>query len=219
MALAPLPRRQMVVEDTYAALREALLANRIAPGVPLKLDALAAEFGVSVTPIREALARLETEGLVIKQPYRGWAASALLDRPTIERIYDARLLLEPALARRASAMLSAEHVRELRATLEPPPTELGEEERIAAWVDLDARLHHLISTVAGNDMITEFLSRLGGRMKAYQSFYGRPTVAVRAVQEHRRIVEALAAGDAAAAESAMREHLDAALSRLRHAFG
>src|SRR5438046_10671229 len=73
-----LPQRQVLADDVYEAVKALVMDHVIAPGARVSIDGLARELGVSQTPIREALARLEPDGLVTKAPLRGDSASPLL---------------------------------------------------------------------------------------------------------------------------------------------
>src|SRR3982751_1331914 len=94
--LAPLPAvaaRQSLVDLAYAALREAITSGALLPGTPLREGALARQFGVSTTPVREALRRLDREGLVHLTPNRGARVSAYTLRDILDR-FEVREVLE-----------------------------------------------------------------------------------------------------------------------------
>jgi DNA-binding GntR family transcriptional regulator len=92
---------------------ETLLSLKIAPGTRIAIDALVRDLGVSQTPIRAALIRLESEGLVLKTHNVGFSAAPMPSRQRFEEIYDMRLLLEPYMAARAAKRLSSEQRKEL----------------------------------------------------------------------------------------------------------
>src|SRR5882757_10348083 len=95
---APLPRlkRSTLGDDVYETLRAAVLEHTLTPGDRVNIDALARELEVSPTPVREALARLESEGLVRKRPLVGYTVSPLLTLAEFHDMFDMRLLLESA---------------------------------------------------------------------------------------------------------------------------
>ena len=103
MTSQPIPRlrRSTLGEDVYETLTALVMQHTLAPGDRLNIDALARELEVSPTPVREALARLESDGLVRKRPLAGYTATPLLTRQEFEELFDMRLVLEPATARRA----------------------------------------------------------------------------------------------------------------------
>src|SRR4051812_10810655 len=78
--------------------------HEMAPGDRLNIDALARQLAVSPTPVREALARLESDGLVRKRPLIGYTVAPVLTRQEFEELYDMRLILETAAARRAAGV-------------------------------------------------------------------------------------------------------------------
>src|SRR3954471_2458415 len=100
----PLPpaRRSTLVEDIYESLKALVMQHTLAPGERVNIDALARELEVSPTPVREALARLESDGLVRKRPLAGYTVSPLLTRQEFTDMFDMRLVLEGAAARWAA---------------------------------------------------------------------------------------------------------------------
>ncbi|MDQ0894002.1 GntR family transcriptional regulator [Agromyces ramosus] len=209
------PARNILADDVYGILRDSLVSGRTAPGSRLNLDHLARELHVSNTPVRQALARLEAEGLVTKEPYRGFTASRLLDSQTIAELYEYRLILEPATAARAAGNAAVAGVTELaelcdtdvvdRLLADGAITELGQR-------DID--FHCGIARLAGNSVVLENLTLTLTRMRLYTT-YDRHGSGEQAWHEHRLIAEALRAGDPHAAAAAMRDHLRGAYDRMR----
>src|SRR3954466_3542759 len=95
-------KRATLGDDVYETLRGVILEHMLAPGERVNIDALSRELEVSPTPVREALARLESEGLVRKRPLAGYTVSPLLTRDEFHHMFDMRLLLECAAARWAA---------------------------------------------------------------------------------------------------------------------
>ena len=89
-------------EEVYNALYSQLMSHKIPPGGRIAVDSLVRELGVSQTPIREALSRLEAQGLVIKTHLIGYSAADRLNSVRFEQLYEVRLLLEPAMAAKAA---------------------------------------------------------------------------------------------------------------------
>ena len=107
-----LPQRQVLADDVYEAVKALVMDHVIAPGARVSIDGLARELGVSQTPIREALARLESDGLVTKEPLRGYSATPLLTRAEVDDLFQFRLLIEPWVAGRAAELASRDdHAR------------------------------------------------------------------------------------------------------------
>jgi len=92
--VGPAPR-QILTDSVYDAVKALIMDDVVPPGAKLNMDALARDLAVSPTPIREALARLESERLVVKEPLRGYTTAPLLTRAAFEDLYDFRLHLEP----------------------------------------------------------------------------------------------------------------------------
>src|SRR5690348_15298938 len=89
------PAKVSVRESVFQALKARLMDHDLEPGTKLSIDGLARELDVSQTPVREALARCESEGLVVRRPNAGYLVAPLLDRAGLDDLYDIRLLLEP----------------------------------------------------------------------------------------------------------------------------
>lgn len=213
-------RRNVLADDVYDILRDGLLSRRIEPGSRLNLDQLARELYVSNTPVRQALARLESEGLVTKEPYRGFAASRLLDSRTITELYEYRLLVEPPTAARAARRRTEEGASELEALcdvktitqlLKIDPTDSGLPQR-----DID--FHIGMARQARNSVVVDNVCQTLTRMATY-SGYGQSGAASEAWEEHRAIVTAIRAKEPEAAAKAMRVHLTHGLTRIRDQFG
>ena len=103
-------RHKGLAEDVYEAVFNKLMTLDIAPGARITVDGLVRELEVSHTPIREALGRLEGEGLVVKTHLVGYSAAPQITRRRFDELYDFRLLLEPEAARRAALRISEENM-------------------------------------------------------------------------------------------------------------
>lgn len=218
----PLPRRSLLADDTYAYLRDAMLGNRIPPGGRVNIEQLSRDLGVSITPIRHALVRLEADGLVVSEPYKGYVASPLLDSATVSEIYQARVIIETEVTRLAAGVVQADELAELRGLADADPFEARAVVGDEAPVNCDDLLHRRIARIGGNKIIEQMLAGLHQRLAAYRSFQLQqrkpagwdPSQNLAVTQaEHRDVVDALAAGDAASAAEAMRTHLGNASRR------
>ena len=99
--------RLSLADEVYAALQEAILSGEIEDGEKIPLEQMAVSFEVSATPIREALVRLEGEGLVQRAPHRGYVVAAVWDSRSFEQMQEMRVLVEPY-----AASMAARRVRE-----------------------------------------------------------------------------------------------------------
>ncbi|MEJ3655592.1 GntR family transcriptional regulator [Actinomycetes bacterium KLBMP 9759] len=196
----------------YEVLLNQFMDGTRAAGEPLSIGALARELNVSQTPLREALARLETTGLVRREALKGYRVAPLLSRKEISKLFDARLLLEPALARETGLRTTPEFLDELREAVEDLERSVehadSSPEGFRLYWTSDARLHALIAEQCDNpflEMVYRTLSVQAQRFRLFSKL-GHTGAAFAAV-EHRAIYEALAARDADAAAEKMREHL------------
>ena len=212
------PTRQMLGDEVYESLKALIMNHVIAPGARMNIDALTRELGTSSTPVREALARLESDGLVTKFALRGYSTTPLLNRRSFEELYELRLLLEPWAARHAAEAVDesgAERLEAELATVVEAPDSTGFE-IYQHFLAHDARLHDLIMELAGNETTRRTFGRLHAHLHLIRLNYGKEQGS-HAVDEHRALVDAIIARDADGAEAAMRAHLSSARDRLRGA--
>ncbi|MGW4461986.1 GntR family transcriptional regulator [Micromonospora sp. NPDC004704] len=214
-------RRSTLGEDVYETLKVLVLEHTLTPGDRINIDALARDLAVSPTPIREALARLEADGLVRKRPLVGYTVSPLLTRAEFTHMFEMRSLLETAAARyaaeRASDQLRAAICAEAATTV---GTDDGDPEGWhwhAAFTTLDARFHELVATAAGNPLLADGIARLHAHLHLHRRYFPYAETGTTGA-EHQRIADAIRAGTPDAAEAAMRDHLDRARDRHLPAF-
>ncbi|MET8118368.1 GntR family transcriptional regulator [Micromonospora sp. NPDC005189] len=212
-------RRLTLAEDVYESIKTLVMDHILPPGERVNIDALARELDVSPTPVREALARLEADGLVRKRPLSGYTTTPLLSRTEFDDLFDVRLLLEGATAGRAAAHASTEARQRISAEAAARiDVEAGDGyRRHAAFTALDAKFHDLIAEVAGSPLLRDSITRLHSHLHLHRLYFpvaGAPDTNT----EHQRIAAAIAAGDSAAAADAMRAHLTAARERHLPAF-
>jgi DNA-binding GntR family transcriptional regulator len=143
---------------TADELRRRILAGVFPAGAQLRQDALAAEFGMSRIPIREALVQLEAEGLVTILPHRG-AIVAELSPDEIAELFELRAQIEPALLRRSAPRLTAADYAELNAMLAEYSEELRAQ-HVARWGELNTRFHMLLYRHAGRPRSLSFAESL-----------------------------------------------------------
>ncbi|MDG4767401.1 GntR family transcriptional regulator [Solwaraspora sp. WMMD406] len=207
-------RRLTLTDEVYEAVRAQVMDHVVAPGARINIDALARELRVSPTPVREALARLEADGLVRKRPLVGYTATGLLTRDEFDELVDMRLILESAAARRAADRRREIDIDRLRdaADLPGPVPDTQGYASIAAFTAQDARFHHLLAEESGNRMLHDAVVRLRPHLHLFRLHF--PTTHYQTSEaEHHRIVDAVAAGDPDRAADAVRDHLLAARAR------
>jgi len=208
-------RRIILTDDVYASVQGLIMDHEVAPGERINIDALARRLDVSPTPVREALARLEADGLVRKRPLAGYTASPLLTRDQFDELVEMRLILETAAVRRVAARtLDPDDVAVLRVEADLPDRPPGGEgfAAIAAFTAQDARFHHGLAARSGNAMLHDAVVRLRAHLHLFRLNFPAAHYGVSA-REHHRIVDAVAAGDPDAGAAAMRAHIAAAAAR------
>src|SRR5262245_61724474 len=110
-----LPQRQVLSDDVYETIKGLIMDGVVEPGTRLNIDALTRELGISQTPIRESLARLESDGLVLKEPLRGYRVASRLSRAEFDDLFEYRLLIEPWAAGRAAERAGTDDLARLKA--------------------------------------------------------------------------------------------------------
>jgi DNA-binding GntR family transcriptional regulator len=208
-------RHNGLADEVYEAILARLTALKIAPGARITVDTLARELDVSQTPIREALGRLEGEGLVVKKHLVGYSAAPQLTRARFEELYELRLLLEPEAARKAAARMSR---AELDALTEVggamSRAQAGDERlRYSAFARQDAIFHDAIAGIAGNGLVRHTLAYQHMHFHIFR-LVENSRVAEEALSEHQALLTAFSAGDADAAARAMRLHIQKSRERL-----
>jgi DNA-binding GntR family transcriptional regulator len=211
-------RHKGLAEDVYGAIFNKLMSLEISPGARITVDGLVRELEVSHTPIREALGRLEGEGLVVKTHLVGYSASPQITRRRFDEIYQLRLLLEPHGARRAAKRVSEEQTLKLKG-IAGQMRELDNRERssYARFARLDADFHDKIMEIAGNGLIRDTLTHLHTHFHIFRLMF-HAGVTEEALTEHEAILAALSYRDELGAEQAMRDHIERSLHRLLPAF-
>jgi DNA-binding GntR family transcriptional regulator len=211
MSLPPL-KRSTLGDDVYQSLRAAVLEYTLSPGDRMNIDALARELDVSPTPVREALARLESEGLVRKRPLAGYTVSPLLTRGEFADMFDMRLLLECAAARWAAERATDEQRARLVADAGRTIPPSGDQSWRSAFTTLDAHLHDLVARAAASPLLADSIARLHAHLHLHRRYFPYEQTAVSGA-EHQRIAAAIAGRDPDRAEAAMRAHLIEARAR------
>jgi DNA-binding GntR family transcriptional regulator len=209
------PVRSVLADRVYELIKVKLMDNVVEPGARLSIDALSRDMDVSATPIREALARLESDGLVVKRPHRGYTAAPRLDSRAFDELFRMRMLLEPASASWAAQAANAKQIvaiEDLIAAMSEPVT--GDSyESYRAFAAQDAAFHLALAEASGVGLMVDTLTRLRPHTQLYRLYY---TVGISddTVAEHSRVIDAVSRRDAAAAAAAMAAHLSASQQRL-----
>jgi DNA-binding GntR family transcriptional regulator len=212
--MATLDRIDSLADRAYQALREQIATGGLAPGERVTERGLGLQLGVSATPIREALRRLEQERLVERVAARQLRIVAHSDQALRELMYT-EAVLRAAAARIATPKISddtLDEMDEIVEELERDPETSDPEHKLSLAMRFDALLH----AAAGNEVITGLINTASIfgwalRLRAVQAMHDTPEVGLSRIREHREIVTALRARDAEMVETLMRRHLIAGI--------
>ena len=189
-------------------LKARIVGWQYPPEHRLTEEGLCREFGVSRSPVREALRALVTNGFVRKMANRGYAVRQL-DLRDVEELYDLRTAIElhvvERLARDSSARRSElDALRETWKGIRVGPRREGEE-----LAQLDTRFHETLAELAGNRMLLEQLRTINERLLVFRMIdFDAPERAESTCRQHIKVIERIAAGDAEGARAAMRRNID-----------
>ncbi|SOD63356.1 transcriptional regulator, GntR family [Streptomyces zhaozhouensis] len=202
----PVRRREILREAVADALRAAVVSGEMEPGVVYSAPALAARFGVSATPVREAMLELVREGMVDSVPNKGFRVTEIspLD---LDHIVELRLLIEPATVWRIVPDVPEEHLATLRAMAQRIMDHAAAGD-LLSYSEADRRFHLALLAYGGNPALVQTVSQLHARTR----LLGLSSVARRgrlgaAAEEHLRLVELVALRDRDGARALMRAHI------------
>jgi DNA-binding GntR family transcriptional regulator len=212
---APAPRT--AADRVYLVLLDQFMEGTRAAGEQLNIAVLQRELGVSQTPIREALARLEHTGLVRREALKGYRVAPLFGESELVQLFAARRILEPAMAAEAAARVGEEFLAQLLETikvLDQVSQESSDPSSISRYLSADEHFHRLISLQAGNPFLTAAYVSLGGQVQRFRLFSETGSSDARfAAVEHRLIWEAFRDGLPDLAAERMGEHIANASER------
>jgi DNA-binding GntR family transcriptional regulator len=191
----------------YDDIRDAILSGALQPGQRVKERDVAAQMGISTTPVKEALRRLEQEGLVVSQPRRGAVVSGLATIP-VEEIEEIRGTLEAIAARLAASRLTAAELARLEALVADMATLTREMREPQRRVEDVSDFHRLILVGSRNDFLARFVATLAPFERLHQSEYLDRDEAEAIQADHEAILAALVARDGDAASREMHDHYD-----------
>jgi DNA-binding GntR family transcriptional regulator len=209
---------QAASEVAMNLIRKAILSGRLAPGERLIEDELAQQLQASRTPIREALLRLSTDGLVDMSRNRG-ATVRLYEPEEIGELYEMRALLEGYAARHAAGRIAKAGFAALEESIERSRAIAGDRDGdIEELGEQNLHFHDTIISLARSPQLESMIAQVRVLPLVYQVYaWYSPVERDSSVQYHERIVRALRSRDADRADAVMREHvLEARDSLLRH---
>lgn len=203
------PLREMVFES----LREAIIQGRLRPGERLMELQLAEELGVSRTPVREAIRKLELEGFVVMVPRKGAYVAGITDKDITE-VFEVRAALEALAAGLACERITEEEMERLERSV-VQISELTERPDIEALVQEDAEFHETIYRASRNKRLSQILTNLQEQIQRFRlTTLSRPGRTRQALEEHKQIVEAISERQIELAQRLAWEHIENAENSL-----
>jgi 3-isopropylmalate dehydrogenase len=202
------------VGDAYERLREEILTNRLPPGFQAPEPDIAIRLGMSRTPVREALIRLQAEGLIDLIPRRGARVRPIMP-DDMREIYEILTALEPD----AAAQLTLEKPTPQQiAPLEQATQDMEaalQRSDLDAWAAADDRFHRTLLEMHGNHRLSNFVQLLYDQVhRARMVTLRHRELPARSTSEHREILKHMLAGDAEAVRKAFRDHRERAANEL-----
>ena len=198
-----LPLRDVV----FNTLRQAIITGEFAPGERLMEIALANRLGVSRTPVREAIRKLELEGLVVMIPRKG-AEVAKITEKDLRDVLEVRSSLEELAAELATERMNEEIKEKLEKALDDFKKAIDSEDN-AAIADSDVEFHDIIFEATGNARLIQIISNLREQMYRYRLEYLKDTeYHTVLLNEHRELVKAMLEGKKDEARKIMKKHID-----------
>lgn len=208
------PEELSAARRAYVEIRRAINSGQFSPGERLREEELGALIGLSRTPVRDALRRLEVEGFIRLEPNRG-ARVTEWTRHDLEEIFQLRAPIESLAAQLAAERITegdVDRLAELAEQMEHAALTAGDE-RTDAVSDLNNEFHHLIAEASGNRRLARLRETIV-QVPVVQSTFSRydEVDLQRSFREHRELIAALRSGDAELAAGIMRVHVLAARS-------
>lgn len=201
-----LARPALLVDEVVRAIREMIVEGRVLPGERLSENVLAAELGVSTTPVREAIALLRREGLVTVQPQSGTYVFEL-QPGELNQLCELRFALEPAAVQLALDKPESKLGDELAAIVEKMERAQAEG-RTKDYLTLDTAFHDAIIAASGNPYITNAYALIGAKMAALRNRLGDdPHHMEKSMREHVEITSAIREKDLSRAANILVRHI------------
>lgn len=203
--------RPQLSDDVARVVRRRIFEGTYPAGQYLRLDQVAVDLGISVTPVREALLNLRAEGLLVQHPRRGFMVVEFTARDLAD-VADVQAYIGGELAARAAENISAEQLSDLKAIQDDLERAYQDADPDRA-VRLNHEYHRLINISADSPKLTQFMSGI----TRYQPESVFPTLAgwpAQSIRDHRRLIDALERRDPDAARRAIVEHFTVGVAPL-----
>jgi DNA-binding GntR family transcriptional regulator len=196
--------RTTTAHDVTKVLRRRILEGHYPVDKFIRQDTIALELGVSRIPVREALAKLEAEGLVVREKYRG-ALIPKLSLGEIEEIYEMRAMIEPYLIRHAVSNVTPEQLAHLKGIVERS----RKTKAVKDWAGLNIDFHRSLFEAAGKPLALQVLDNLLVRADRYLKLqnFRSSTTKEESDAQHGQILKCVAQGDVEGAVTALQKHI------------
>lgn len=219
--------RETLHDKVYHSIKESIVKNELKPGDKLTIDSLANDLGVSPTPVREALAKLTAQGLVVSSQNKKAEVASITEEDLLE-IYEVRKLLEPYSARVAAEEISDDpqlqrKLTDLKNRAEETKEAIKEKEFDEAmferYMEVDLSLENLIEEALGDLLLHNVLRVIGDHSRRVRTYAevseGGQTedIALKNTEEHLEIMSRMSSGDFDGVEDAVDVHLENAEKR------
>lgn len=215
-------------EQAYTVIRDSILRNDLLPNSPISVEELAQDLGISPTPVREALKRLQSEGLVRSEAHKGIRVAELSEVDVCDT-YEVRCALEPFIARLAAATIAGDdQIRDRLQSLKRSAEMIKRSDQGSASDDssqfeeftrVDLALNELLLSTVSNQLMRGIFDRISNHSLRIRSFvessfrHDARDIVQEMNDEHLEIIGALLSGDAEAAERSVLNHLHGARER------
>lgn len=208
-------QRVSMVDSVTERLRRSLLTGEIQPGERIRVAELEQTFGVSHIPIREALRRLEAEGLIVTPPQRA-AVAAGVDLADLAGLYDLRRIIECEVVERSVVGMTDEQVASVREALEALEA-VAQDHEVPGFWELHQAFHWALLEPGASAWIKRVLEQIWTASQRYVRLFVSETLDD-AMRDHRALLDACERRDGAAAAATLRRHLDRTEVAVRKAF-
>ena len=231
-------RTSVLSDETYGKIKEMIVSFEISPGSRVNIDALSLRLKTSQTPIREALARLESDGLIEKEPLKGYSTTNLLTLDEFHDLFQFRLLIEPWAAEEAAKRITAVGKRVLKTEMSGTKKSLKQKnvDEFKSLTEHDARFHNLVAKLSGSKSVEAAFERTHCHLHLFRLFIAHRLQLIEnnsrakfvedlfeqyyqngsgqlAIIEHSEIATAIIDGDSDAARASMYSHIQSSLKR------
>ncbi|WP_105565656.1 GntR family transcriptional regulator [Microbacterium halophytorum] len=207
----PLAKQPNIRDTVKEALRSAIISGEMRPGTVYSAPNLAKQFGVSATPIREAMLELARQGLVSVMPNRGFRVTEVSRQDLVE-VTELRLMIEPPAVERATPLIPADALRELRQQCDQlvAYADAGD---LVDYLTADSEFHLALMRHGGNRRLLDIVASLRSETRLFGlSRLSEEGLLPASAREHVKILDAVEAGDGAQARDLIHAHIEHVLT-------